>query len=1106
MGGVRLYFRLFAFLLLLAGGACSTRKNTASSRFYHQLTTRYNVYYNGEKHFTEAYGTLIKSHTETYSEPIFLDPIQAKRGELKETPGGAFDKALEKGKKAIKMHSIRVKPERKRNASSKDEAFYRRREYNSFLHNAWLLVGKSQFYNGDFMDAMATFSYMSRLYASEPLIRDEARLWQARSYVAMDWIHEGETLVSGLQTTNSLQRKSAIYDKTQAELALALGKEQEAIAPLQKALRKEPDRLERMRMRYLLGQLQMRARQYKDADRTFAALLRQAPPFAMEIATHLRRVELEAQRNLRGALRTTDQLAKSGRNKEVLDRIYLTQGQLYLQLPDTLNAIRSLRLGGEKSIERKEDFALCQITLGNLYRAQRNWIAAQEAFASGIPTLPKSHPHYEEASKISKQLDALVLHARALAEQDSLRRLASLPEEERFRVIDSVIAAYKKAERERIRTEEMAQQEERQRIANEEMGGLPGRTPQTPTQPQSTGGEFYFYNPQLIAQGKAKFLQTWGQRPLEDNWRRRRKEVATIGENSTNTSEQVGEASAQQTDGIGTDTPSDAPITTVRPAHEDPTMRAYYIAQLPLTEEQMAASDIIIQNALSGMAHVFEDEMALFEEAIATWEELLRRYPEYAERLTVYYQLYMLCERVGKQNAAREWQQKIVQYYPEDPLAQAVADPKYLQKLRTADSLANTIYEQAWQAYLAGDALTIRRSMEQMQREFPLSDLLPKMHFVNALGYVLEGDETNFKTALDGLLQRYPQEEVSEPAQRMLSDLLRGRKIAQGGYSGLQYDALFMGKEGAEQSDSLYFKLPLLADKQVVVLLYPSQDVDRNALLFAVATFHFSQFTDRTLSMNLERGASSDRLLISDFKGEFAAWDYVRQAYSPQGYMSLLGKDALLFALSEHNWQQLQAGLSLEEYMNFLSDSIVERNPTAAIPLERYADLRQVAENTARKTEETVPDRSEENPSSPVSIPLEEEDNGASETTSEKISEAVATSEPAEKNDEATSSHLTEQGNDADKNWVVSESKDISYEDVQRLAKERKAREKQLAQEKKQKERAAEEERKRLLRQREEQRRMAQIKRLEAEKERRRQAQERAKSPSKNTSNATPVK
>ena len=40
-------------LLLALFAGCSTRKNTAGSRFYHALTTRYNVYFNGITSFEE---------------------------------------------------------------------------------------------------------------------------------------------------------------------------------------------------------------------------------------------------------------------------------------------------------------------------------------------------------------------------------------------------------------------------------------------------------------------------------------------------------------------------------------------------------------------------------------------------------------------------------------------------------------------------------------------------------------------------------------------------------------------------------------------------------------------------------------------------------------------------------------------------------------------------------------------------------------------------------------------------------------------------------------------------------------------------------------------
>lgn len=1088
-GGRYLSSWVLLLLFFCIGVGCSTRKNTGANRFYHRLTTRYNVYFNGQNHFNESYSGLIENYMESYSEPIFLDPIEAQRGVFKTSVGGSFDKALEKGQKAIKMHSIRVKPERKRNASAREDAFYRRKEYNTFLHNAWLLVGKSQFYNGDFMDAMATFSYMSRLYASEPLIRDEARLWQARSYVAMDWIHEGEALVNSLQSNNSLQRKSSIYDKTQAEIALAQGRTQDAIAPLQRAIRKEPNQRERLRMRYLLGQLQMATNQTKEAKRTFSALLRKAPPFPMEIAANLRIVELEARANPRSALRSTEKLARRSRNKDVLDRIYLTQGALYLMLPDTLKAIESFRLGGEKSTEHGVDYALCQIALGRLYRAQRQWTRAQEAYASGIASLPQNHPDYEASAELSKQLDALVIHARAVQEQDSLRYLAAQPEEVRFKIIDSVIVAYKKAEAERKRREQLNDQAERQSEANEEMGGLNPQQGITPTPAgAATSGEFYFYNPQLITQGKAKFVQKWGQRPLEDNWRRRRKQIA-LTEGGTDANEAAPRDAtnvAQDSIPEGTETVEEG---TAPSAAEDPAQREYYLAQLPLTEEQIAASDVIIQNGLRGMGRVFEEEMALYEEAIIVLEDVLHRYPQYKERLEVYYSLYMLCERLGNHTKALEWQRMITSQFPEDPLAKAVSDPQYIQKLRAADSLMNGLYDRTWQAYLQGEAATVRRGAKQMHEEFPLSELLPKVDYLYALSYVLENNPEEFKEALKKLVEQYPSADVTDPAQAMLADLLSGRAIAQGGYTGMQYDGVFGGEGEAVAADSLQFRVPLLADKHSVLLLYPATGVDHNALLFAVATFNFSQFTELLLSLNLERTPAVHRLTLSGFRGERSAWEYIRTAFSPQGYMGHLPEDALLLAISEYNLTQLQGGLSLDAYFDFLADSIAPRNSSVALSLNRYAALKERAEEKVAQhsTEEEHPQTEEvEQPVAPNQLPQESAESRPQESTPTTGAETSIEQSGEEQSQE-------QQPNVR----FVTSNEPITYDDVQRLEKERRAREKAEAEEKKKQQRAAEEARRQLLRDREKQRQEERRKRAAAEKERRDKAQERERAQRK---------
>ena len=56
----RLTYLLFLSLAasLLLASSCSTKKNTAMSRFYQSFTTRYNVYFNGDEHYKEQIKTL----------------------------------------------------------------------------------------------------------------------------------------------------------------------------------------------------------------------------------------------------------------------------------------------------------------------------------------------------------------------------------------------------------------------------------------------------------------------------------------------------------------------------------------------------------------------------------------------------------------------------------------------------------------------------------------------------------------------------------------------------------------------------------------------------------------------------------------------------------------------------------------------------------------------------------------------------------------------------------------------------------------------------------------------------------------------------------------
>lgn len=178
--------------------ACSTQKNTAKSRWWHSFNTRYNTYYNGAVAYIEGSLEKENGNRDNYTELI---PLYTVGNKASTTLGkGNFDRAIEKSQKAIKLHSIKKRPEwnKNRKKNARDIEWLSRREYNPFLWKAWLLMGRSQFHQGAFEDAASTFAYMSRLYQTQPAIYSKARAWLAKSYIEQNWMYDAEDVIRNM--------------------------------------------------------------------------------------------------------------------------------------------------------------------------------------------------------------------------------------------------------------------------------------------------------------------------------------------------------------------------------------------------------------------------------------------------------------------------------------------------------------------------------------------------------------------------------------------------------------------------------------------------------------------------------------------------------------------------------------------------------------------------------------------------------------------------------------------------------------------------------------------------------------------------------------------
>lgn len=1102
----RFALALILMLLIALAVGCSVQHNTASTRFYHNLTTRYNVYYNGANAFDQSYASLLENFDESYTERLSTEPIL--RGEAaveKNASGGPFDAALEKGRKAIRMHSIRTKPQQARGRAS-GSPFYRKREYNTFIYNAWLLVGKSQYYNGDFLDAMATFSYMARLYREEPEIRSLARLWQARCYTALGWTTDAERTLALVDRSESNKRKG-LYDITTADIALLKDRPEEAIAPLKQAVKYEKDARTRVRLRFLLGQLQRETGNNAEAKRSFGKVVSAAPPFPIEVAARLNLIDIEATGNAPSAIRKLHAMQHKGRYKTVVDRVSYTKGLLHLNANDTTKAIEAFTYGMEHSTDKKHAYALNAITLAELYLAKNDFIKAAETLDQGIAALERTYPRYEELSRLSKNLDNLALNLRSVKEQDSLRLLASLPEPERLRIIDSAITAYKKQQREEQRTQQMEEQRERSQAFNDQMGE---RRPDQ-TLPAVGGAvqdkSFYFYNPQLIERGKALFKKDWGNRPLEDDWQRRNKRIvpgqgfAQMEEPAKPNTDTI--ANSEQTDSLASE--QSAPETEGTDESTDPTKRAYYLAQLPFTKEALAAGDAIIQTGLSNAGAILNEEMEFFAQAISVYTELLNRYPEYSERLNVYYTLYMICTRLGRADEAARWCDLMLRAFPNEALTKEVSNPDYIASLRNKNERENALYQTAYDAYFSSNADRVLSATDSLLSAYPLSELRAKTLFLQGLAYALRGDARGFSDKLSSLVDEFSNDEAALVARDMLAELKSGRKLVPGeGYSGLDYSSLFASQTDSLSTDSLIFGLDNTGTYHALLLV--SKEIDRNALLFSVAAFNFAQYTDYPMDFTLEEHPEYLLIDIAPIPSRSLIRDYLRQAYAPEGYMNDLPQDALLIPIIDADFKLLKRGRSLAEYLDFLADSLISTLPEAAIALERYAEQMNQKEEQPDHTEQSLPSKA---PSPARTVPIAHKTHAAD---SAHVPQPADTSawQPVDTLPSLAPDTVTPLPTDTlavPTDTVVTPSNEpITIEEVDNLRADRLRAERKEAKKQKEALRKAEAERKAALKAREQERREKERLRKEQrkqrekerrEKERQRRQQTRQKAPSR---------
>lgn len=972
-----------ALVTLLA--SCSTEKNTSRSRWWHSFNARYNTYYNGSVAYIDASLEKENGNKDNFTEMIPMYTVGNKKS--RELGKANYDKAIEKCEKAIKLHSITKRPEwtKSRRKTERDIEWLSRKEYNPFLWKAWMLMGRSQFYQGAFDEAASTFSYMCRLYATQPAIYGRARAWLAKSYIEQDWLYDAEDVIRNMQRDSIHWRAQKEWDFTYADYYIHTGDYDKAIPYLKKSIDHEMRKKQKARLCFLLGQLYAATGKNAEAYKAFKSVVRKNPPYELEFNARIAMTEVMGASQAKKMVGKLKRMAASDKNKDYLDQVYYAIGNIYLAQKDTMKAISNYEKGNKKATRSGIEKGVLLLKLGDLYWQQEKFSDAQRCYGEAIGLLDKDRKDYEQLSARSKVLDELVPYTDAIHLQDSLQALAKMSEKDRNAAIDRVIAELKRQEKEQKRLEdEKNAQQTMQR--NGAMGNRNNTNRNNTAQTQQNNRQnavWYFYNAMAVQQGKQAFEKLWGKRENTDNWQRVNKTV--VGNLNGDADMELTE---EQKDSIAkAELAQDSLEQLKDSAQNDPHKREYYLAQIPFTEDQVATSNLAIMDGLYNSGVIFKDKLDNLDLSKKQFTRLETQYPDFEQKADMYYHLFLLYSRLGQHNVAAGYVEKLKAEYPDNQWTILLTDPYFKENAQFGVHIEDSLYAATYEAFKADRLSEAKANAQIAATRFPLGENRDKFLFIGGLAKLNDGDSKGCVDDMKAVVEKFPQSKLAEMAGMIVNGVNAGKPL-----HGARFD---LGDVWTRRtavladSDSINAKT-FDAERNtefVFMLAYVPDSVDENKLLYQMAKVNFTHYVVRNFDLAIEDANGLRRMVVRGFRNYDEALQYARGLAEQAGLQQLLsGCKAIV--ISDKNLPLLGTNFSYADYQDFYDKNFaplkISSQPLLTEPIH-VAPKENAERETSAPAEAKTGNENSSNTDGELLLPVEEEVKKKAEANEEII-------------------------------------------------------------------------------------------------------------------------
>lgn len=871
------------------------------------------MWWNGNESLKEGVEQLQKKYTDDFTQILPVYKLGTKEQAV--TVNAQMDKAIEKGVKGIKKHSI----------------YQHGKEYVKYVKNCYLLTAYATFYKQDYPSTINTCHLIISQYSGSSEA-DEAKILLARCMTLQKQYIDAETALDQLiNEFGNGDLNPKLVDKlylAMVECTLPQEKYKKSVQYIRLALDETRNHTTKARLYFILAQIYQKLDKRPTATKYFEKVLDCRPDYIMEFnariniascsdITHTDVVKQE---------RDLDKMLKDKKNEEFKDQIYYAKGEMFMGVKDAQKACDNYKLSVSAAKNNPAQKAKSALRMADvLYDVYENYNDAQSYYDTAMHIINAEYPNYDEIRNRHILLTSLVEFTRVVYRNDSLLAMANMTPAERNTLIQKKIA-------------DLKQQEEKakeQQLLNELKNDARA-------QANTLEGDWYFYNHNTVNKGKDTFRQRWGNRILEDYWflsKRGTLGMSLIPGNELADENVVSDSSAIDSTQLATT------LSKSKDNPKDPHNPAYYLKDLPKTQGQRDTMNADIANCLLNAGYIYYDGIQNTDRALECYLRMANDYPENDNIVQAFYQLYRIYSKQGNTPSANYYRDMVLMGFPDCDYANLIRDDQYYLEIIRRTELAKEEYARVYNLYCRHRYTDVLERTKQAILNNTDKDLVGKFKYWRGLAWAQTGSRDSAIATLENIVSTYPdtaqihtlaQEQLAYFKQAEASKLSNDKaaeeitaadeaRIKGGRYGdkNITANSTSTSTTTADNENDLpvasqmfryrenmqHYIIIIVNDKKIIATQLQYKITDFNSVNYSNSGYRCSplMFTDSTQMLTIHQFKNSEEAM--DYYAHILLKDGPLQQYNPQDY--------IVFAISTQNYRTFYNRKDIESYRLF---------------------------------------------------------------------------------------------------------------------------------------------------------------------------------------------